>query len=273
MRRTRILIAIVVLAVAFLSGGVIHAITNGQPDGNGHPYVGILVFYVHNSSDQLVPAWFCSGSLIAPTVVLTAGHCTDGAEAAQAWFNQSIAGTGFPDTGGVTATKDNIHTHPEFSWNWHDILRWESIDTGVVVLSEPVELADYAELPTAGLVDTLRMRTNVDIVGYGGQLKLQESGPPYYRWAENGRRYYAPSQIVKSDNLNSDMWLKLTANPGQGKGGICYGDSGGPDLLGGSNIILATNSFVANANCAGVNYSNRVDRQVVLDWVNGFLQE
>src|SRR3954453_10215184 len=43
------------------------AITNGQPDGNGHPYVGI----VYNTR------YFCTGSLIAPTVFLTAGHCTD----------------------------------------------------------------------------------------------------------------------------------------------------------------------------------------------------
>jgi hypothetical protein len=81
------------------------------------------------------------------------------------------------------------------------------------------------------------------------------------------QRYFAPSVIVASENKASDMWLKLSANPAKGKGGICFGDSGGPDLVGGSNIILATNSFVANANCTGVNYSNRVDRAEVLNWL------
>jgi hypothetical protein len=267
MRRRRVLIAVVVLALAWASAGVIYAITNGQADGDRHPYVGLLLFYVPDSNDELVPAWICSGSLIAPTVVLTAGHCTDGAAAATVWFDSDVLAGGFPDTGGFSSAPGGIQTHPGFSWAWHGLLGWDTIDTGVVVLENAVVDRGYAALPEEGLVDTLRMKTAVDIVGYGGQFKLQVSGPPGDRWVENGMRYYAPSQIVASDNRNSDMWLKLTANPGQGKGGICFGDSGGPDLLGGTNIILATNSFVANYNCAGVNYSNRVDRADVLDWL------
>jgi hypothetical protein len=172
---------------------------------------------------------------------------------------------------GVWSAADGVRTHPGFSWIWQGMLGWASIDTGVVILEKPVDVGSFAELPPVGLVDTLRMRTNVDLMGYGGQYKLPISGPPGGRWVENGMRYYAPSQIVASNNLNSDMWLKFTQNPGHGKGGICFGDSGGPDPLKGTNVVLATNSFGANANCAGVGYSNRVDRAVVLEWVNAFL--
>lgn len=50
-------------------------------------------------------------------------------------------------------------------------------------------------------------------------------------------------------------------------GGTCFGDSGGPNLLGGTNIVLAVNSFVANAICSGNTYSYRVDTAEALAWI------
>jgi Trypsin len=264
MRRTRVLVAVVVLALAWASAGVMYAITNGQPDGNRHPYVGFLAFYWN--VDDAAPSWFCSGSLIAETVVLTAGHCTEGAGKAEVWFDADVAHPAGPPVEGVP------RTHPDFTRSWlQGLLGWPAVDTGVVVLNEAVTDRGFAALPDVGVVDTLPMKTNVDLVGYGMQMKLQQSGPPYYRWVANGQRFYAPSQIVASDNRNDDMWLRLTANPANDKGGTCYGDSGGPSLLGGTNTILGTISFGSNTNCAGLNYANRVDREVVLTWVRSFL--
>jgi hypothetical protein len=62
--------------------------------------------------------------------------------------------------------------------------------------------------------------------------------------------------------------MKLALNPGGGSGGTCFGDSGGPDLLGGTNTVLAVNSYVTNVNCSGVGYSARVDIPEVLAWIN-----
>ena len=267
MRRRRIVVAVVAaLAIAWVSAGVLHGITYGRPDGNDHPYVGFLLFYAPDGNGGYV-GWYCTGALLSPTVVLTAGHCTEGAEFARVSFNTDVV-SGWPDD----AIMGTPYTHPEFSWNWpQGLLGWQGVDTGVVRLQEPVDLQEYAQLPEPGLADTLRMGTPIDVVGYGSQFKQKVSGPPYYRWDSTLERYYALSQVVSSNNRASDMWLKLSANPGQGKGGICFGDSGGPDLLSGTNVIVATNSFVPNTNCAGLDYSNRVDRAVVLDWVNGFL--
>jgi hypothetical protein len=62
-------------------------------------------------------------------------------------------------------------------------------------------------------------------------------------------------------------------NPGGGSGGLCFGDSGGPDLLAGTNVVLGVNSYVNNINCAGTGYSSRVDIPEVLEWINSFIDE
>jgi hypothetical protein len=140
---------------------------------------------------------------------------------------------------------------------------------GVVVLDEAAPVTTFAALPEVGSVDDLDMGAYVDIVGYGVQQRAVGGGPPV--WLGTLTRYYAPSQLVASENRISDMFLKLTANPAQGKGGTCFGDSGGPDLLGGTNIVLGVNSFVTNGNCAGVTYSQRVDVPGVLEFIESFL--
>jgi hypothetical protein len=82
---------------------------------------------------------------------------------------------------------------------------------------------------------------------------------------------YAPSQLVSGKFVFSAEYMRLAMNPGGGTGGTCFGDSGGPDLLGGTDTVLAVNSFVTNVNCAGVGYSSRVDIPEVLSWINGFM--
>ena len=150
-------------------------------------------------------------------------------------------------------------------------------DTGIVVLDEPVDMDEYAALPTPGLVDTLQNKTGMDFVGYGVQFEAQIPGnllpqpPPYYRWTGLKNRMYAPSELVSGKFVHSAEYLKLALNPGGGSGGTCFGDSGGPDLLGGTNTVLGVNSYVTNINCSGVGYSARVDIPEVLEWINTFM--
>ena len=79
------------------------------------------------------------------------------------------------------------------------------------------------------------------------------------------------TRLVSSKFVHSAEFMKLALNPGGGTGGTCFGDSGGPDLLGGTGTVLAVNSYVTNVNCSGVGYSSRVDIPEVLDWINSFL--
>jgi hypothetical protein len=287
MKNKRIAIAVVAVLVLMLgiSGGA-SAITNGVPDNGNHPYVGLLVFDVYDpDTDQNVPAWRCSGALIAPDVVLTAGHCTDGAVAARIWFDENMTYDdvpfplypyGGPGSGAIEGTP---YTNPDYRseaspYNNNGLSGFSYRDVGVVVLDEPVTMDEYAELPEAGLVDTLKNKTGVDLVGYGVQYQAQIPGnllpqpPPYNRWTGPRIRMYAPSELVSGNFVNSADYMRLSMNAGGGKGGSCFGDSGGPDLLGGTNTVLAVNSYVTNVNCAGVGYSERVDIPEVLDWIN-----
>jgi hypothetical protein len=268
----------IVMALALFTP--VAAITNGKPDGDDHPYVGLLVF----DSAPDTPGWRCSGALIAPTVVLTAGHCTDGAVAARIWMYEDVTYDhvpfplypyGGPGSGAVEGT---AYTNPDYRvgnpyGGGNGLPAFSFRDVGVVVLDEPIVMDHYAKLPDAGLVDTLKSKTKVDFVGYGvsEQLKTYPGQPPRSRWTGPRIRMYAPSELVSGKFIHSPEYMRLALNPGGGSGGTCFGDSGGPDLLGGTRTVLAVNSYVTNANCSGVGYSARVDVPVVLNWVKSFM--
>lgn len=260
--------AIGVLATA--AGG--SAITNGQPDGDDHPYVGLAVFDVRNQQGQQVPSHRCSASLLSPTLVLTAGHCTDGTVAARVWFDEIVQGNPEYPFSGATSYDGVAHTNPGFCIGCGNGLPGFAIrDVGVIVLSEPVPtsvVSEYAELPEAGIVDTLPNKTPIDFVGYGVQQQITGGGPPVWTGLRN--RLFAPSELVSGNFTHSEEFMRLALNPGGGSGGTCFGDSGGPDLLADTDTVLAVNSYVTNSNCGGVGYSSRVDIPAVLEWIDSF---
>lgn len=273
------------LALALTLGctGLALAITNGAPDDeDAHPYVGLLVF----DSAPGTPGWRCTGALISPKVVLTAGHCTDGAVAARFWPLADVTydkvpyplypygGPGSGAVEGVAYTNPKYRSAENPYGGGNGLPAYSYRDAGVVVLDEPITMEEYAQLPSPGLVDTLANKTSVDFVGYGVQEQVMAypGQPPRARWTGPRIRMYAPSESISGKFVNSAEYMRLALNPGGGSGGTCFGDSGGPDLLGGTSTILAVNSYVTNANCSGVGYSARVDIPEVLEWIGTFLE-
>jgi hypothetical protein len=140
-------------------------------------------------------------------------------------------------------------------------------DVAVVVLDEPIAVSRYAQLPTTEQVEGLRIKQRLALVGYGVQDLITGGGPP--QPVAPSTRDFAPVELVQAGKSVADEFIKVSANPSHGKGGTCFGDSGGPVLLG--DTIVAVNSFVTNGLCRGVTYSYRLDTPDALAFVRTFL--
>ena len=235
------------------------AITFGERDGDAHPYVGLLV--VEDVSGDF---FICSGTLIAPTVFLTAAHCVVSTVGAWVSFEEVPPIETFPD-GFVSGTGI---PHPAFS----DFALPNTNDIGVVVLDTPVPMAQFGRLAELGFLDQFatrrgQQRIRFEPVGYG----LQGVRP---RVADEIVRYRAEQQLINLRSAATDGFnIQLTNNPGRGngRGGTCSGDSGGPILVAGTNVVVAVNSFGIAALCKGNDFAYRVDIQNSLDFLAGFV--
>ena len=183
-----------------------------RADRGRHPYVGLAVF-----DDADGPSYRCSASLLSPTVVLTAGHCTDGAVTARVWFAEDVQNNSEYPFSGATSYDGTPYTYPDFCIGCGKGLPgFAQRHVGVIVLSEPVStsvVSRYAQLPSVGLVDDLSKKAPVTLVGYGMQERIVGGGPPV--WAGLRVRLMAPAWLVSGSFTHSDEFVRVTASPGQ----------------------------------------------------------
>ena len=266
--RKKTLFTLLLLGLLMTAALTASAVQFGELDGNDHPYVGLLIFDVDGS-----PAWRCSGTLLSPTVMVTAGHCTDGTSGGRVWFEPDVGagipGNGYPFGGGTSIEFAEIHTHPGYvdgAFYLHD--------AGVVILSEPVDLDEYGTLADVGLLDELSTRRgqqnqNFTVVGYG----LQSVVPTLQA---DLVRYQGTVQLIDvhgTAGIPAGTSASFTNSPGQGNGsgGTCFGDSGGPIFHGDTNVIAAITSYGLNQNCAGTGGGYRIDTEDDQAFINSFL--
>lgn len=263
--RTRSLIGGLIAAASFLTmADSASAIRFGEPDAGEHPYVGLMVAYDEDGN----PMWRCSGTLISPTVFLTAGHCTYGADHVEIWFGEDLtdaAAINYPNEGDVGGTP---YTHPEYS----DGTFWMN-DVGVVVLDKRVRMSTYGQLPEIGYLDDALAQTGspqlFEVVGYG----LQRNSPVAAHVDRDRVRLKATVRLINDDRVfggrGDGVYVVFSNNANTG--GTCNGDSGGPVFINDTTTIVAVTSFGMNVNCAGVGGAYRIDTEEDLAWIMSFL--
>jgi hypothetical protein len=142
----------------------------------------------------------------------------------------------------------------------------------VLVLDAPVQAAypaidEYASLAIAGSLDSYKAvhpgnSATTTVSGYG----VQESNGSQTKQVAYRERLTAESFIIGLNGTDAGGYnVELSTNPGNGRGGTCFGDSGGPVLVG--DPVTAINSFVMNGACAGTGFGYGVDQQPILDWL------
>jgi hypothetical protein len=254
-RRGTALLALIAATLAIV--GAARAITFGQLDTtNKYPYVGAMVADFDGEKDIL-----CSGTLISPTVFLTASHCTAflesiGTPAHDVWvtfdptFDQSSP-----------LLRGTYHTNPLYGGPDHS----DPSDIAVIVLDSPVSGITPARLPTENYLATIPLKNQrFTAVGYGTVRNVKQKGPQTLFF--DGQRRFADQgfrSLTKS-------WLNLSMNPSVGSGGTCYGDSGGPHFLGSSNIVVGI-TITGDRWCRATDETYRTDTAAARNFLKNYV--
>jgi hypothetical protein len=252
----KLLVPLCLVAVVPAHAG---AITGGTKD-TVHTNVGLIRFTVPDGRFR------CSGTLISQTVVLTAGHCTEGpATDVYVSFDTDLQPDPLKDP---TVASHNITGTPHPDPGWTGKLSYsKQHDQGVVVLDQPADTKwaiAPAPLPPENFLDQnqgqLKKQT-FTLSGYGvdiGPKKAQTVVP--YRSMTTSTLKSVQSEMVA---------FQISGNDSKDGGGSCFGDSGGPAFLG--QYALGDASYVNSLTCNGTGTYQRADTTYARHFLMPFL--
>jgi hypothetical protein len=263
-----LLVAAAGLAVVLSFSGSAGAIIGGTPD-NTHTYVGM--------ADNGV--FVCTATLISPRIMVTAAHC----------FSDSTSQFG-TDTGGhprveVTFDQQGFFTQPAPTFwmgTYYSNPAWciscnkglpgfDTNDEAIIVL-DTAQSRGLAVLPPLGFDETLRTGTLLDLSGYGVQHfgKPDPCNPNCKKQPDAFfTRMKTTANLLSVGKGQQGEFVKISGNTAQNQGGQCFGDSGGPMFLAGTNTMVAETTFGTNGQCAGVGYDTRLDTASAQNFIFG----
>jgi trypsin len=253
-------VALLCLAPLFFLGRA-SAITYGVPDGGDHPNVGAFVVEDDTGHRDI----WCTGTLISPTVFLTAAHCTVDPE--RLGFRVFVTF----DTKFTPKSKlyeGTPHTNPGYNQAQGD-----PGDVAVVTFASPIRGITPAALPSEGLFDRMAADHTLHdqlftAVGYGVHQPTPGGGPMTFPFTSDRWR------SVSSFNALNQAWLRLSQNNATGDGGTCYGDSGGPNFLGagaGETPMIAAVTVTGDFFCLATNVTYRLDTPAARAFLSQFV--
>src|SRR3954454_4417405 len=176
--RRGIVVAVIAFTALLLAPGSSGAITNGSPDGNQHPNVGGLVAPTAYSDGTWL---YCSGTLISPTVFLTAAHCDTDGRQVRVTFSSAYH-DGDKVYNGVFRADPNYRKAQS-----------DPHDMAVVVLAKAVRGITPARLPGAGTLSNLASKQTFTSVGYGAYAVT--NGPGGHAYLYNDARRLATGTL------------------------------------------------------------------------------
>ena len=269
MRRSVVLAcgAVVALALSVAANGI----TFGENDSGRHPFVGALVGDLQGTTFPL-----CTGTLMSPTVFLTAGHCFEetiplGFTNFGVTFDEVVAAD--VDSGvdpGVTIHHGAARVHPDWGFPSEGGGNSDPSDVAVLLLDDPVSMSQYGQLPTQGLLDRVDKKTaRFTTVGYGAVRDDKTKGPASL--GNESRRKLATQDMLSL----RQAWVLFSMNPSTGSGGTCFGDSGGPHFLGAGSSetrIVVALTVTGDRYCRATDQDYRLDTPHARAFLGGFLR-
>jgi len=248
------------------------AIVGGTDDtSNQYQNVGMLQLRIEDD-------WFafCSGTLVAENVVLSAAHCTDFFTAAvgQAGLGPDDLRVSFavaPDENSTYYVADHVVVHPDWLTapaclgnSKHLCLAPPAEDVGLVFLQRDESGVTPAPVADAGYLDGLDLtHETFTVVGYGTDDFITGSAAsPQAITIFDGVRSYRDVTVITAHDAFPDRFVKITKS-------VCFGDSGGPMFHG--DTVVALNTWTFSYRCDGPNLEFRVDAPAAQEFLNTYL--